>query len=105
MSLNAPSSERILEDVGISVNKNTVPGDKSALNPSGIRFGTPPLTTRGFREADMERVVALIVRTLDVAIDVQGRIGEDHLLSDLRRSNQCILELLSGPKSNQNETL
>ena len=68
---------RILEDVGISVNKNTVPGDKSALNPSGIRFGTPPLTTRGFGEADMRAVVALIVRALDVAIDVQGRIGRD----------------------------
>ena len=67
-----PPSHRILEDVGISVNKNTVPGDKSALNPSGIRFGTPPLTTRGFKEADMERVVALIDRALDIAIDVQG---------------------------------
>ena len=69
--MDAPSL-RILEDVGISVNKNTVPGDKSALNPSGIRFGTPPLTTRGFKEADMESVVALIDRALAIAIDVQG---------------------------------
>merc|ERR1712088_1272247 len=43
--LSGSKSERILELVGISVNKNTVPGDKSALNPSGVRFGTPPLTT------------------------------------------------------------
>jgi len=73
--LSGAKAERILEDVGISVNKNTVPGDKSALNPSGIRFGTPPLTTRGFGEADMRAVVALIVRALDVAIDVQKESG------------------------------
>ena len=38
--LSGSKAERILEEVGISVNKNTVPGDKSAMNPSGIRFGT-----------------------------------------------------------------
>merc|ERR1711962_1991723 len=51
--LSGSKGERILEDVGISVNKNTVPGDKRAFNPSGIRFGTPPLTTRGFADDDM----------------------------------------------------
>merc|ERR1712004_49309 len=40
--LSGSKAELILEEVGISVNKNTVPGDKSAMNPSGIRFGTPP---------------------------------------------------------------
>jgi glycine hydroxymethyltransferase len=44
--LSGSKAEQILEAVGISVNKNTVPGDKSAMNPSGLRFGTPPLTTR-----------------------------------------------------------
>jgi len=38
----------------------SVPGDKSALNPSGIRLGTPALTTRGFKEADMDRVADFI---------------------------------------------
>merc|ERR1719177_99712 len=59
-SLSGAKGELILESVGISCNKNTVPGDKSALNPSGIRLGTPALTTRGFKEAEMDRVVALI---------------------------------------------
>ena len=36
----------LLHQVNISCNKNTVPGDKSALNPSGVRLGTPALTTR-----------------------------------------------------------
>ena len=42
--------EKVCELVGISINKNSVPGDKSALSPGGIRIGTPSLTTRGFKE-------------------------------------------------------
>lgn len=41
---------------------SSVPGDKSALNPSGIRLGTPALTTRGLVEKDMEKVVDFIHR-------------------------------------------
>ena len=46
--LSGGKGEFILELVEISCNKNTVPGDMSALNPSGVRFGTPALTTRFF---------------------------------------------------------
>ncbi|GLG95283.1 Serine hydroxymethyltransferase [Gryllus bimaculatus] len=49
-------AEFILESISIACNKNTVPGDKSALNPSGIRLGTPALTTRGLKEDDMDEV-------------------------------------------------
>jgi len=73
--LSGSKGERILEDVGISVNKNTVPGDKSAFNPSGIRFGTPPLTTRGFTESDMSVTVDLIDRAFRLALDVQAVSG------------------------------
>merc|ERR1711936_1303617 len=75
IKLSGSKAERILEDVGISVNKNTVPGDKSAMNPSGIRFGTPPLTTRGFTESDMSVTVDLIDRAFRLALDVQAVSG------------------------------
>ncbi len=44
--------ELILNDLCIYINKNTVPGDKSALLPSAIRIGSPAMTTRGLKEKD-----------------------------------------------------
>lgn len=60
--ITGSKAEKILEDISIACNKNTVPGDKSALNPSGIRLGTPALTTRGFNEEDIDKVVDFIDR-------------------------------------------
>ena len=58
--INGARGEKVLEDVGIAVNKNTCPGDKSALNPSGLRLGAPPLTSRNLVEKDFEKVVDFI---------------------------------------------
>ncbi|GFG32869.1 hypothetical protein Cfor_06358 [Coptotermes formosanus] len=63
-------AEKILEDISIACNKNTVPGDKSALNPSGIRLGTPALTTRGLKEQDIDKVVDFIHRGLQLSKEV-----------------------------------
>ncbi|QIB74788.1 serine hydroxymethyltransferase [Halogeometricum borinquense] len=58
--------EAALEEAGIVLNANTVPGEtRSAFNPSGIRAGTPGLTTRGFDEAAVREVGELIVRVVD----------------------------------------
>ncbi|MDZ7850480.1 MAG: serine hydroxymethyltransferase [Halodesulfurarchaeum sp.] len=55
-----------LEETGIVLNANTVPGEtRSAKEPSGIRIGSPALTTRGFDEAEMREVGQLIGRVLD----------------------------------------
>jgi glycine hydroxymethyltransferase len=45
--------------VDITLNKNTVPGDRSALAPGGVRIGTPALTTRGFNEGHFDTVRGL----------------------------------------------
>jgi len=58
--------ERVLELVGIASNKNTVPGDKSALKPGGLRMGTPAMTTRGFQEADFVRVADVVNRAVTI---------------------------------------
>lgn len=63
-------AEYILEEVSIAVNKNTVPGDKSAMNPSGVRIGTPALTTRGLLENDMDRVADFIDRAFKLSKEI-----------------------------------
>ncbi|KAJ2971272.1 hypothetical protein NQ176_g7775 [Zarea fungicola] len=60
--------ERILELVGIAANKNTVPGDRSALVPGGLRMGTPAMTSRGFTENDFVRVADIVDRAVTIAI-------------------------------------
>merc|ERR1719173_76132 len=75
VQLSGAKGELVLEEVNISCNKNTVPGDKSALNPSGIRLGTPALTTRGFKEAEMDRVVPFINSALMFPFEIQASSG------------------------------
>ena len=62
--LSGAQAELVLEYANVSVNKNTIAGDVSALNPSGIRIGLPAMTTRGLVEADMDWVASVIERCL-----------------------------------------
>ncbi|WP_435183669.1 serine hydroxymethyltransferase [Halobellus sp. EA9] len=58
--------ESALESAGIVLNANTVPGEtRSAFNPSGVRIGTPGVTTRGFTESTCREVADLIARVVD----------------------------------------
>jgi glycine hydroxymethyltransferase len=56
----------------ITLNKNSVPGDTSALIPGGIRIGTPAMTTRGMLEEDFVRVADLIHKGVEIAIECKG---------------------------------
>ncbi|ELZ16499.1 serine hydroxymethyltransferase [Haloterrigena salina JCM 13891] len=63
-------AEEALEEAGIVLNGNTVPGEtRSPFDPSGIRAGTPALTTRGFDEEDCRKVGDLITRVVDAPED------------------------------------
>ncbi len=55
-TLSGDMAARILDLAGIVLNRNTIPGDKTALNASGIRYGTPWMTQRGLNESDMQDV-------------------------------------------------
>ncbi|QFU82183.1 serine hydroxymethyltransferase [Natronorubrum aibiense] len=68
--LTGDDAEAALSDVGIVVNKNTVPGEtRSPFVTSGVRIGTPALTTRGFGPAEIETVAHHIVDVLDAPDD------------------------------------
>jgi glycine hydroxymethyltransferase len=63
-SLSGDMAARMLDLVGITCNRNTLPSDESAARPSGIRLGTPWITQRGFREPEIERLAAIIASVL-----------------------------------------
>tara|TARA_Y100000389_G_scaffold143553_1_gene141823 strand:+ start:1438 stop:2775 length:1338 start_codon:yes stop_codon:yes gene_type:complete len=68
--------EKICELVNISINKNSVYGDTSALSPGGIRLGTSPLTSRNFLEEDFEKVALFLHQCIQLAKHVQEKSGK-----------------------------
>lgn len=73
--LTGKEAEHALDEVGITVNKNTIPFDtESPFVTSGIRIGTPAVTTRGMKESEMHEIGALIADTLEAA--VAGRLEQ-----------------------------
>ncbi len=83
IGLTGVEAEKRLEEVGITVNKNAVPYDPlPATVTSGIRIGTPAVTSRGFREPEMEETAAIILSALSRNINeaekkkLRGRVNE-----------------------------
>lgn len=65
LNITGKEAETVLEKVGIVVNKNMIPGDKrSPFNPSGLRLGTPAITTRGMKEAQMKILAKVIAQVI-----------------------------------------
>jgi glycine hydroxymethyltransferase len=79
-------AEAALDRAGITVNKNTIPFDKNPpMVASGIRVGTPALTTRGMKERDMEQVGRLLSRAL-------RSVDDDTALADVKKDVQKLCE-------------
>ncbi|MBP9771487.1 MAG: serine hydroxymethyltransferase [Candidatus Pacebacteria bacterium] len=83
LGVTGADAERALDEVGITVNKNMIADDpRKPLDPSGIRFGTPAITTRGFTEKECIRVAELMIDVLKNPTDtelktrVKGEIKE-----------------------------
>jgi len=77
MGIDGARAEAVMERVGISLNKNTIPTDTSALVPSGLRVGAPSLTSRGFNEAHFDTVAEFLHRGVALTVDIKQRMGKE----------------------------
>uniref|UniRef100_A0A8C3W2Y0 Serine hydroxymethyltransferase n=1 Tax=Catagonus wagneri TaxID=51154 RepID=A0A8C3W2Y0_9CETA len=75
-------AEKVLEACNIACNKNACPGDKSALRPSGLRLGTPALTSRGLLEEDFQEVARFIHRGIELTLQIQDAVGAKATLKE-----------------------
>ncbi|MCW5877176.1 MAG: serine hydroxymethyltransferase, partial [Anaerolineales bacterium] len=72
-ALSGDMAARILDLAGIVVNRNTIPGDRSAFNPSGLRLGTPWITQRGFKEKESRQLADIIADVLLACVPYRDR--------------------------------
>jgi len=68
--------EKVCDFCNITLNKNCVAGDVSALSPGGVRIGTPAMTTRGCKKDDMVKIADFLDRTVQIALKVQDKVGK-----------------------------
>jgi glycine hydroxymethyltransferase len=70
LGITGQEAETLLDEVGITLNKNMIAGEtRTALDPSGIRFGTPAMTTRGMKEGEATTLAELMIRALNAKGD------------------------------------
>uniref|UniRef100_A0A0D6R1W1 Serine hydroxymethyltransferase n=1 Tax=Araucaria cunninghamii TaxID=56994 RepID=A0A0D6R1W1_ARACU len=79
LGIDGARAEKVLDAASITLNKNSVPGDKSAMVPGGIRIGTPAMTTRGLLEEDFIKVADLIHEGVQIAVKVKGSLQSTKL--------------------------
>ena len=80
LNVTGQEAENVLDEVGITLNKNSIADEpRTMFDPSGIRFGTPAITTRGFKEEQSARVAELMIEAMKNKDDqaVKDRIREE----------------------------
>ncbi|CAH6718853.1 serine hydroxymethyltransferase, cytosolic [[Candida] jaroonii] len=91
--------ESVCEKINIALNKNSIPGDKSALVPGGIRIGAPAMTTRGLGEEDFKKIVHYIDSAIKIAKSIQDGLPKSaNKLKDFKNTvfnveNQDLINL------------
>ena len=84
--IRGKEAQTALERAHITANRNAIPFDQNPpFNPSGMRFGSPAVTTRGFREPEIREVARLIARVLD-------NIESEEAVSEVRRGVQALTD-------------
>ncbi|KAL4931245.1 glycine hydroxymethyltransferase SHM2 [Aspergillus undulatus] len=96
-SLDGARVEAVLEQINIACNKNSIPGDKSALTPCGIRIGAPAMTSRGMGEEDFKRIARYIDQSINICKSVQGELPKEaNKLKDFKAkvASETVSEIL-----------
>merc|ERR1712014_462098 len=73
--LTGSKVEKVCEAASISLNRNAVHGDASALSPGGVRIGSPAMTTRGCTAEDFKKIAGFLDRCCQIALKVQQEKG------------------------------
>ena len=97
LGLTGSKVEKVFEMMHITLNKNAVHGDKSAMTPGGVRIGAPAMTSRGLKEADFEKIGDFLHRGTQLGLEVQEKCGKKLVdfvkgrprASTRRRSRRC----------------
>ena len=76
-ALDGARVEAVLEQINIACNKNSIPGDKSALTPCGIRIGAPAMTSRGMGEEDFKRIAGYIDTAITLCKTIQASLPKE----------------------------
>jgi glycine hydroxymethyltransferase len=93
LGITGQEAETLLDEVGITLNKNMIAGDtRTALDPSGIRFGTPAMTTRGMKEGEATTLAELMIRTLNAK-------GDNEEMIKLKQEVEQLCEAFPVPES------
>merc|ERR1719221_1112499 len=74
--LTGSKLEKVCEAASISLNRNAVHGDASALSPGGVRIGTPAMTTRGCGVPEFDQIAGFLDRVLQISLQVQREKGK-----------------------------
>ncbi|OJJ00024.1 hypothetical protein ASPVEDRAFT_126550 [Aspergillus versicolor CBS 583.65] len=97
-SLDGARVEAVLEQINIACNKNSIPGDKSALTPCGIRIGAPAMTSRGMGAEDFKRIAHYIDQSINICKSVQAELPKEaNKLKDFRAkvASETVPEILN----------
>lgn len=89
--LTGSKMELLCEMVDISLNKNCIYGDKNALVPSGIRLGTPAMTSRGFGKDEFKMIALFLKEIADICVEIQTKYGK--MMNDFKKGLENDIEI------------